>query len=138
MRSAPVSALALLLLTSVAANAQSSRKLALEMSLDMESVGDAQFSPDGRWVAFVATLSGRPEVYVQSFPDGAQRTQVSTGGGTQTIAVTNNQIRQYNNMGLLLQLGDNTNGGNGAMNATVTGNVVANMPARVDASTQRG
>jgi hypothetical protein len=49
----------------------------------------------------------------------------SVGGGTQTLAVTNNQIRQYNNMGLLLQLGDNLNGGNGAMNATVTGNVVA-------------
>jgi Tol biopolymer transport system component len=44
---------------------------------------EGQFSPDGKWVAFVATVSGRPEVYVQAFPDGASRTQASTGGGTQ-------------------------------------------------------
>jgi Tol biopolymer transport system component len=44
---------------------------------------EAQFSPDGKWVALVSTLSGRPEVYLQSFPDGSGRTQVSTAGGTQ-------------------------------------------------------
>lgn len=49
----------------------------------------------------------------------------SVGGGTQTIAVANNQIRQYNNQGLLLQVGDAANGGNGTLNATVTGNTVA-------------
>jgi serine/threonine protein kinase/Tol biopolymer transport system component len=44
---------------------------------------EGQFSPDGQWVAFVSTDSGRPEVFVQSFPDGRSRTQVSTAGGTQ-------------------------------------------------------
>jgi serine/threonine protein kinase len=44
---------------------------------------EGQFSPDAKSVAYVASLSGRPEVYVQSFPDGAARTQVSTAGGTQ-------------------------------------------------------
>ncbi len=44
---------------------------------------EGQFSPDGKWVAFVSTLSGRPEVYVQPFPEGASRTQVSIAGGTQ-------------------------------------------------------
>jgi Tol biopolymer transport system component len=44
---------------------------------------EGQFSPDGKWVAYVASVSGRPEVYVQSFPDAAERTQVSTAGGTQ-------------------------------------------------------
>ncbi|HET7228750.1 MAG TPA: Ig-like domain-containing protein [Longimicrobium sp.] len=47
------------------------------------------------------------------------------GGGTHTAAVTGNQIRQYNGMGLLLQTGDNTLGGNGTLNATVAGNTVA-------------
>ncbi|HVG68409.1 MAG TPA: hypothetical protein VM785_09440, partial [Gaiellales bacterium] len=42
-----------------------------------------QFSPDGRWVAFVSNESGHPEVFVQSFPAGEARTQVSTQGGTQ-------------------------------------------------------
>ena len=33
-----------------------------------------QFSPDGRWVAYVSDESGRYEVYVQSFPrPGASR-----------------------------------------------------------------
>ena len=44
---------------------------------------EGQFSPDGKWVAFVSNESGRPEVFVQSFPDGRARTQVSTAGGTQ-------------------------------------------------------
>jgi Tol biopolymer transport system component len=44
---------------------------------------EGQFSPDGHWVAYVASVSGRPEVYVQSFPDASARTQVSTAGGTQ-------------------------------------------------------
>jgi eukaryotic-like serine/threonine-protein kinase len=44
---------------------------------------EGQFSPDGKWVAFVSTDSGRPEVFLQSFPDGRSRTQISTAGGTQ-------------------------------------------------------
>jgi hypothetical protein len=34
-------------------------------------------------------------------------------------------VRQYGNFGILVQAGDNTAGGQGAVNATVTGNVVA-------------
>jgi Tol biopolymer transport system component/tRNA A-37 threonylcarbamoyl transferase component Bud32 len=44
---------------------------------------EGQFSPDGKWVAFVSNDSGRPEVFVQSFPEGRGRTQVSIEGGTQ-------------------------------------------------------
>jgi len=44
---------------------------------------EGQFSPDGKWVAFVSHESGRPEVFVQSFPEGRARTQASTAGGTQ-------------------------------------------------------
>lgn len=43
----------------------------------------AQFSPDGRFVAYVSNESGRPEVYVQSFPGPGGKWQVSTGGGDQ-------------------------------------------------------
>lgn len=49
----------------------------------------------------------------------------SVGGGSHTVAVRNNQVRQYNNQGVLLQIGDASSGGNGALNATLTGNVVA-------------
>jgi Tol biopolymer transport system component len=44
---------------------------------------EGQFSPDGAHVAYVASGSGRPEVFVQSFPDGRGRTQVSIRGGAQ-------------------------------------------------------
>jgi Tol biopolymer transport system component len=42
-----------------------------------------QFSPDGRWIAYVSDESGAPEVYVQSFPALAEKRQVSISGGTQ-------------------------------------------------------
>ena len=43
--------------------------------------GQSQLSPDGRYVAYTSDESGQFEVYVQSFPDPAQRWQVSDGGG---------------------------------------------------------
>jgi serine/threonine protein kinase len=42
----------------------------------------AQFSPDGRWVAYVSNESGRYEVYVVPFPGpGGGKWQISTAGG---------------------------------------------------------
>jgi len=42
----------------------------------------AQFSPDGRWVAYVSDDSGTFEVYASSFPDAAiSKTTISNGGG---------------------------------------------------------
>ena len=46
---------------------------------------DAEVSPgpEGgpRWVTYTSTESGRSEIYVQSYPSGANRMPVSTGGG---------------------------------------------------------
>ena len=43
-----------------------------------------QFSPDGHWVAYVSDESRRThEVWVQSFPAGAGKFQVSSSGGVQ-------------------------------------------------------
>ena len=41
----------------------------------------AQFSPDGRWVAYQTNESGRFEVVVQPFPAAGGKWQVSTAGG---------------------------------------------------------
>ncbi|HVG30478.1 MAG TPA: protein kinase [Pyrinomonadaceae bacterium] len=43
----------------------------------------SQFSPDGRFVAYVSDESGRAEVYVQSFPASGGKWQISTTGGDQ-------------------------------------------------------
>ena len=42
----------------------------------------ARVSPDGRWLAYSSTESGREEVYVTHFPSGAGKWQVSQAGGT--------------------------------------------------------
>jgi serine/threonine-protein kinase len=39
------------------------------------------FSPDGRWVVYQSTESGSPAIYVQSYPLGAGKWQVSEGIG---------------------------------------------------------
>jgi Tol biopolymer transport system component len=41
-----------------------------------------QLSPDGRWIAYASDELGGYEVYVQSFPKGGGKRQVSTKGGT--------------------------------------------------------
>ena len=46
---------------------------------------EAKFSPGSgspRWVAYTSDESGRKEVYVQSFPVGSGKFQVSSGGGS--------------------------------------------------------
>jgi Tol biopolymer transport system component len=41
----------------------------------------ARFSPDGRWLAYASDETGRPEVYVQSFPNLGAKRQISNDGG---------------------------------------------------------
>jgi eukaryotic-like serine/threonine-protein kinase len=44
---------------------------------------NAEFSPDGKWVAYASNETGRFEVYVTSFPDAHSKWQVSSSGGEQ-------------------------------------------------------
>jgi len=41
----------------------------------------ARVSPDGRWIAFSSDEGGKANIWVQAFPDGAGRFQVSADGG---------------------------------------------------------
>jgi Tol biopolymer transport system component len=41
----------------------------------------AAFSPDGRWLAYDSDETGKPEIYVRSFPDQGEKYRVSTSGG---------------------------------------------------------
>jgi serine/threonine protein kinase/Tol biopolymer transport system component len=43
---------------------------------------DPEFSPDGRWIAYISNESGANEIYVRPFPGPGGKTQISTGGGS--------------------------------------------------------
>ena len=45
--------------------------------------GQAQFSPDGKWILYTSNESGRAEIYAQTFPTGGGKWQISTDGGSQ-------------------------------------------------------
>ena len=45
-----------------------------------ESMG--QFSPNGHWISYTSNESGRPEIYVRSFPEPGGKLHVSSAGGT--------------------------------------------------------
>src|SRR5262249_34115828 len=41
-----------------------------------------QISPDGKWLAYTSNETGSPQIYVQSFPPGHGKWQISNNGGT--------------------------------------------------------
>jgi Tol biopolymer transport system component len=45
------------------------------------TVRNAQFSPDGRWVAYASNETGNMEIYVSPFPGTNSKWQVSSSGG---------------------------------------------------------
>jgi serine/threonine protein kinase len=47
------------------------------------SEGAPRLSPDGRWLAYRSSESGREEVYVTTFPSPSAKWQISSGGGAQ-------------------------------------------------------
>jgi Tol biopolymer transport system component len=47
--------------------------------------GGPQFSPDGRWIAYVSNESGQFQVYLRRYPGPEGRWTVSTGGGTSPL-----------------------------------------------------
>ncbi len=57
------------------------RKPYMFSELQQSSSPSYRFSPDGKWVAYSASESGREEVYVTPFPGPGGKWQVSTEGG---------------------------------------------------------
>ena len=46
------------------------------------TVGEAVFSPDGKWLAYHSNETGHQEVYVVPFPEANRKIPVSSGGGS--------------------------------------------------------
>jgi serine/threonine-protein kinase len=53
------------------------------LATSLNDVQNSALSPDGKWLAYYSSETGRPNVYVQSFPSGGSRAQVSPAGGTE-------------------------------------------------------
>jgi len=64
-----------------------------------------EFSPDGKWMAYVSDESGDPEVYVRAFPDGTHKCKVSTAGGTCPTWSVNGDRLFYDANGHLMSAG---------------------------------
>jgi serine/threonine-protein kinase len=47
--------------------------------------GGPTFSPDGRWIAYAATKSGRDEIYMSPFPGPGEELTISTEGGKEPL-----------------------------------------------------
>jgi eukaryotic-like serine/threonine-protein kinase len=62
----------------------------------------AEFSPDGRWMAYVSNESGASEVYVQPYPGPGEKVRVSsdsTDGGTEPVWAPDGRELLYRGIG---------------------------------------
>jgi Tol biopolymer transport system component len=81
------------------------------------NAGGAQFSPDGRWVAYVSDESSRNEVYLRQYQEPANRVQISIAGGSQPMWSKTGRELFFKNGNELL-----------AVTVTVGSNVIAGKP----------
>ena len=65
-------------------------------------------SPDGRWLAYVSTSSGKHEIYVQPYPGPGTPVQVSQDGGTEPAWARDGRSLFYRNGNQLLAATINT------------------------------
>jgi serine/threonine-protein kinase len=61
-----------------------------------------RLSPDGKWLAYQSSESGRFEIYVRPFPQSGARVQVSDNGGAEAVWARNGRALYYR--GLLGEL----------------------------------
>ena len=59
--------------------------------------GEAVFSPDGHWLAYISDESGRNEVYVRPYPGPGGKRQISTEGGDEPVWAKNGRELFYRN-----------------------------------------
>jgi eukaryotic-like serine/threonine-protein kinase len=68
----------------------------------------ARISPDGRWVAYTSSESGRDEVYVDSYPKAGRRIVISASGGADPIWRGDGRELYYWDEGALMAVGIGT------------------------------
>ncbi|HVH29239.1 MAG TPA: protein kinase [Vicinamibacterales bacterium] len=66
---------------SISANPAASDKKPVPILQTQADERNAQVSPDGKWIAYSSNQTGRSEIYINPFPEGPGRIQVSVNGG---------------------------------------------------------
>ena len=61
-----------------------------------------QFSPDGRWLAYISNESGRYEIYVQPYPGPGGKWLISTEGGMEPVWNPNGRELFYRSGGKMM------------------------------------
>jgi Tol biopolymer transport system component len=66
----------------------------------------ARFSPDGQWIVYASTESGRPEIYMSPYPvnRGSSRVQISTDGGEGAVWGRGGRVVYYSWNGRLYKV----------------------------------
>ena len=70
-----------------------------------------QFSPDGRWLAYVSAESSRREIYVQPYPGTGGKWQISTEGGNEPAWNRNGRELFYRDEDKMMAVDINTRSG---------------------------
>ncbi len=68
----------------------------------------AELSPDGKWLAYTSTESGRTEVYVRAFPGPGGKWAVSNNGGDQVLWNPNGRELFYRDGAKIIAVGVST------------------------------
>jgi Tol biopolymer transport system component len=91
-----------------------------------------EFSPDGRWLAYMSDETGQDEIFVQSFPEAGQRIQISTNGGFQPLWSKNGKELFYSKDDQVLAVDIETDGGFAAGRPRILfdGNYIIHFPLR--------
>jgi Tol biopolymer transport system component len=71
---------------------------------------EPRFAPDGKWFAYSSDESGRPEIYVQSFPPSGRKWQISIQGGTEPQWRRDGKVLYYTDVPGMLHAVDVTLG----------------------------
>jgi serine/threonine-protein kinase len=83
---------------------------AIPVAVTEASEGGGTFSPDGRWLLYGSTETGRSEIYLVTFPGLRGKRQVTQGGGTGPRFSLSSEDFFYSERGMLMSAEVSTTG----------------------------
>jgi Tol biopolymer transport system component len=85
-----------------------SREVTRLVDLRGSAQHSSSVSPDGRWMAYASNETGRYEVWIQPFPRGGARLQLTDGGGSHPLWAPDGQSLYFDRDHQMFQVALNT------------------------------